>query len=142
MPSTAVMMTNTQEIANLTGDACKADGWFGHVDGLHTVVVQVVNFTGRIHIEASLELNPTEADWFPIKLTETTSYLQFPINPLAPTGEYVSGGDTSTLGYTFKINALWLRARLDRTYLSDVLYEEDPQVLALLGNVVKITLAR
>jgi hypothetical protein len=136
------MMGNTQEIANLTGEAVKADGWFGHVDGLHTVVVQVVNFTGRIHIEASLEMEPTEADWFPIKLTQTTPYLQFPINPFAPTGDYTSGGDTSTVGVTFKINALWIRARLDRSYLSEILYDEDIEALALLGNVVKITLAR
>lgn len=142
MPDTVIMMGNTQEHANLTGDACKADSWFGHVDGLHTVVIQVVNFTGRIYVEASLELEPTDADWFPIKLADTTSYLQFPLDPMLPTGDYRSGGDTSTIGKTFKVNALWLRARLDRTYISDVLYDEDLEALAALGNVVKITLAR
>ena len=142
MPDTVVMMANTQEIANLTGEPIKADGWYGHVKGLHTIVVQVVNFTGRIHIEASLELNPTEDDWFPVKLAEETNYLQFPIDPFYPTGDYDSGGDTNTLGVTFKINALWLRARMDRTYISHVLYDVDPAALAMLGNVVKITLAR
>lgn len=142
MPDTVVMMGNTQEIANLTGEVVKADGWYGHVTGLHTIVVQVVNFTGRIHIEASLELNPTEADWFPVKLTDTTSYLQYPLDPFRPTGDYDSGGDSSTVGISIKINALWLRARLDRSYLSPVLYQFDPAALAGIGNVVKITLAR
>lgn len=142
MTNTVIMMGNTQDHANLTGDACRADGWYGHTDGLHTVVIQVVNFTGRIYIEASLEMEPTEADWFPIQLTSTTSYYQFPIDPNEPTGVYESGGDTRTVGATFKINALWIRARLDRSYLSEILYDNDPEALAALGNVKKITLAR
>lgn len=142
MTDTVLMMGNTQELANLTGGAVKADGWFGHVNGLHTIVIQVINFTGRIHVEASLELNPSEADWFPVKLTDETAYLQFPLNPMLPTGEYRSGGDTATVGVTFKINALWVRAKLDRTYISDVLFDVDRHALAMLGNVVKITLAR
>lgn len=142
MPETIVMMGNTQEIANLTAEPIKADGWYGHLNGLHTIVAQVVNFKGRIYIEASLELVPTEADWFPIKLTEDTTYIQFPLDPFFPTGDRDNGGDSSTIGVTFKINALWLRARLDRTYLSDLLYDQDRRALAALGNVVKITLAR
>jgi len=142
MPKTVLMMGNTQEKANLIGEPCKADGWFGHKRGLHTVVVQVVNFTGRIYLEASLELNPTESDWFTIPLSDSTDYLQFPINPLKPTGTYDSGGDTAAIGVSFKVNALWLRARLDRTYISDILYDQDRRALSMLGNVVKITLAR
>lgn len=141
MPETTMMMGNTQELANLTGDAIKADGWYGHVRGLHTIVIQVINFTGRIHVEASLELNPTENDWFAVKLDDETSYIQFPLNPMKPTGDYQGGGDTETVGVTFKINALWLRARLDRSYLPNTNLQ-DPNILTLLGNVVKITLAR
>lgn len=142
MNNIVMMMGNTQQHANLTGEPCKADGWYGFVDGLHTVVVQVVNFVGRIHIEASLVLEPTEDDWFPIQLTQDTSWLQFPLDPTLPNGDYESGGDTRTVGITFKINALWLRARLDRTYLSPILYDNDPNALKLIGNVKKITLAR
>ena len=142
MINPVTMMGSSQEHANLTGEACRADGWYGHVDGLHTIVFQVVNFTGRIHVEASLSTDPTEDDWFPITLASETPYLQFPCNPHKPTGDYDSGGDTSTIGVTFKINAVWLRARLDRTYLSAVLYDNDPKALMALGNVKKITLAR
>lgn len=142
MVNTVTLMGNSQEHAHLTGEACKADGWYGHTDGLHTVVIQVVNFTGRIHLEASLALEPGDNDWFPIYLSDETSWLQFPIDPYAPTGDYQSGGDTRTVGHSFKINALWIRARLDRIYLSEFLYEHNPTILAALGNVVKITLAR
>jgi len=142
MTNTVIMMANTQEHASLTGEAIKADGWYGHTDGLHTVVIQVVNFTGRVYVEASLEPDPSESDWFPIALSETTPYIQYPIDPMHPTGEYDSSGDTRTTGVTFKINTLWLRARLDRSYLDTGLYDANPAALAALGNVSKITLAR
>lgn len=137
-----IMMGNSQENANLTGDPVKADGWFGHVDGLHTVVISVVNFTGRIFIEGTLSVDPEDGEWFPIQLTPGAQFVEFPINPAIPTGEYASGGDTSTVGFSFRVNVVWLRARLDRTYLSPVLYEFDPETLVLLGHVRKITLAR
>lgn len=142
MPNPMTMMKYSQDQANLTGDPVKADGWYGHVDGLHTIVISVVNFTGRIYIEASLSISPRDEDWFPVILDSSLPYLQFPLNPRVPTGEYTSGGDTSTVGFSFRINAIWLRARLDRSYLSTILYQNDPDSLALIGNVQKITLAR
>jgi hypothetical protein len=141
MPNTVEMMSSSQGFANLTGLHCKADGWYGHRDGLHTVSIQVVNFTGRIHIEGSLALNPSSTDWFPISLG-TTPYIEFPLNPNKPTGSMETGGDTLVVGRTFKVNALWVRARMDRTYLEDVLFENDPSLIAQYGNVVKIILAR
>ena len=142
MPSTDIMMSSTQNLVNLTGPLVKADGWYGFEEGLHTVSIQVVNFTGRIFIEASLELQPQDSDWFPISLDGVNPYLMFPLNPAQPTGSQPTGGDTITLGYSFKINSLWLRARMDRTYLNNPLLDQDLTLLASYGNVVKITLAR
>lgn len=142
MPDTLIIMSDTQGTANLTGQPFKADGWYGHTEGLHTIVFSVINFTGRIYIEASLALQPGDDDWFPVALTETTDYLQFPQNPQMPTGSQETGGDTISVGKTFRINALWLRARLDRTYLDPALYELDPNDLLLIGRINKITLAR
>lgn len=139
--STTLMMGDSNEHENLVGQPIKADGWYGNTDGLHTVVMQVFNFSGHIFIEATLELEPTEADWFPIQLTETTPYVSFPRNPLQPTGEYSSGGDTGSFGATFTVNAVWLRARLDRTYLGLVPNADDEQT-SLHGRIGKITLAR
>lgn len=142
MTNTVLMMGNSQEHANLTGAPVKADGWYGNTDGLHTVVIQTINLIGRVYIEATLELEPSEADWFPIDIGAGTPWIQFPLDAMKPTGDYVGGGDTRTLGFTFKINALWLRARLDRTYLNTLLYDNDHIALAALGNIKKITLAR
>lgn len=161
MPDTVIMMSNTQEVANLTGQSCKADGWYGHTEGLHTIVMNVINFTGRIFIEASLAMTPTDDDWFELDLSHHGfhshhddqdcgcdhshnhgNYIQFPRNPNVPTGSQETGGDTGSFGFTFRINALWLRARLDRTYLDPALYDLDPNSLQALGYVNKITLAR
>jgi len=142
MPDTVVMMSNTQDVANLVGQPCKADGWYGHTEGLHTIVFNVINFTGRIYIDASLVKAPGDDDWFALKLDHHTDYLQFPRNPNIPTGSQETGGDTGSYGYTFRINALWLRARLDRTYLDPALYNLDPDALQALGYINKITLAR
>lgn len=142
MPETVIIMSNTQEVANLTGQPFKADGWYGHSEGLHTVVFNVTNFTGRLFIEASLALQPGDEDWFSVKLDQDQDYLSFPKNPMKPTGSWETGGDTGSFGVTFRINALWLRARLDRTYLDRSLYELDPNALMSLGYVNKITLAR
>jgi hypothetical protein len=141
MPKTETMMTNSHGHINLTGPACKADAWFDHKTCLHTVVVQVVNFTGRIYLEASLEKNPTESDWFVLPSFANSGVIQFPVNPLIPTGHDLMG-DTATLGFTFRTNALWLRARLDRTYLPNYNLDYDPSIIVGLGNVVKVTLAR
>lgn len=141
MPNTMTMMENTQEKINFTGPACKADGWFGIHDGLHTISISVVNFTGRVYVEGSIEINPTEDDWFIIPIGDETSYIQFPINPNKPTGEYASGGDTKTIGVNIKINTLWLRARLDRSYMPDASFQ-DSDSLKRIGNINCITLAR
>jgi len=135
------MMGDTQENKNLTGQPIRADGWYGHTDGLHTVVIQTVNFSGHVYIEASLELEPKEGDWFPIKLSQNANYIQFPQNPFKPTGDQDSGGDTGAFGITFKVNALWLRARMDREYLN--LTDSFANINILERGVVsKITLAR
>lgn len=141
MPSTAIMLSDTKELVSVTGPAIKADGWYGNTDGLHTVAMQVINFTGRIHIEATIVLDPEEDDWFPIELQGST-YVQFPQNPKIPTGSYESGGDSGTLGFSFRINAVWLRARMDRDYLNDLALAYDQNSLSMLGNVVKVVLAR
>ena len=98
MPVTEIMMSNTQNQANLVGLPCKADGWYGNEGGLHTVAIQVFNFTGRVYIEASLAVAPLDTDWFPVTIGQTTAYLQFPSNPMLPTGSIETGGDTGTQG--------------------------------------------
>ena len=63
-----LMMTNTGSNHNLVGAAIRADGYFGHTDGIHTVQVVVNNFTGSFGIQGTLATEPTDADWFDINL--------------------------------------------------------------------------
>jgi hypothetical protein len=118
MSSSIILLPSTSDKKNVIGDPVHADGWYGFSEGLHTVSIHTANFTGRIWIQASLALEPTEDDWFDIWLREGTPYLEFPFNPSAPTG-YLQG-DTTNMAFTFKANILWVRAKMDRDYLEIV----------------------
>jgi hypothetical protein len=116
MSTSVILLPHSNDNASMVGDPAQADGWYGFSDGLHTISLQVANFSGRIYIQASLALEPTEDDWFDIQLGSEYSYLQFPVNPSYPTG-FLSG-DTTTVALNFYANILWLRAKLDRSYLA------------------------
>ena len=115
MSASKILLPHSNDQISMIGEPVHADGWYGFSDGLHTVSIHTSNFTGRVGIQASLALEPTEADWFDIQLTSGTPYLQFPIDPDEPTG-YLDG-DTRNVALTFKANVLWIRARMDREYL-------------------------
>jgi len=130
-----VMLDDTGIIQSVSGEAIRADAWFGLKDGLHTVTFHMEDFTGRIYIEASLETEPAEIDWFPVHLNGGNAYMQYPLDPLVPTG---TAGDTFVDAFTFQGNFLYLRARIDRSYYVPVPTTDDEK--SLLGSVKKILL--
>lgn len=130
-----VLLGDTFIELNVTGDPVRADAWFGYKDGLHTVTFHLENLTGRIFIEASLASDPQENDWFAIFLNGAKAYNQYPLNPLEPTGV---SGDTFVDAATFQGNFLWLRARLDRSYVVPVPTTDTEK--SLLGSIRKILL--
>ena len=137
--SSVTMLGSSQMQIDMTGDPIRADGWYGYPDGLHTIAIYLRNFIGRIFIEGTLESNPTECDWFPIKLHEHQKehYIEYPLEPYNETG--YDGGDSGIYSYTFKTNVLYLRARVWRTYfISPAL---DSEQIELLGQVSKIMLS-
>ena len=134
MSETVILLPSTGDKTNFKGEAAQADRWYGFSDGLHTISFHVKNFSGRIRIQATLALEPQENDWFDIWLTETTPYLQFPTDPQNPTGSY--GGDTRVKALNFKANILWVRAVLDRRYLTDA------ETTLVYGTVEKVILSR
>ncbi len=87
-----------------TGGATRADGYYGFADGMQTVAFYVKNFRGRVFIEASVSDNPTEADWFPIGLSNLSHY---------------DFEEPATRVETFNIvgNFVYLRARIQRSHL-------------------------
>lgn len=119
MASSNIVLTNKNELT-YTSDAVKGDGYYGFADGLHTMSFHVSNFTGRIHLEATIVEQPTENDWFPIDLDNLTPYLQFT-------------AETVTKGSSFEGNFVYLRVIVDRAYLGAGSYDK-----ALHGVIDKV----
>lgn len=130
-----VMLSDTFIELNVTGDKIRADAWFGLKDGLHTVTFHLSDFTGRIFIEASLESDPQDNDWFPIFLNGSKSFVEYPLDSLEPTG---IAGDTFVDAYTFQGNFLYLRAGIDRSFVVPVPTTDSEK--SALGSVKKILL--
>lgn len=73
----------------------KGAGYHNLKDNLHTAIYELNEFAGTVKLQATLELYPTEDDWFDIVDTEI-------------------GGDNSvfstTQSVTFSGNFVWIRA--------------------------------
>ena len=137
----ATILTSTGNEMNATGLSVKADSYYGYTDGFHTIQAVYDNFVGRFRIQATLSLDPTEADWFDINLnanrnvSSSSPYVQFPLNPADPSGQI---GDDTTMAFTFVGNFVYLRVVLDRSYIIE------PGELAAvtnLGNIDRVLLS-
>jgi hypothetical protein len=95
------ILANTGSDMNKTGDKAKSDSYYGYTDGIHSVSIKYNAFVGTVKLQASLSLNPAEADWGDIKLiTKPTAY-------------------TGTEIHTFKGNYVYIRATVDRSAVGD-----------------------
>lgn len=126
------ILTNKEEMS-YTGEPVRVDFYSGVTQNLHTVSATVSDFVGRLYIEATLNSDINANEWFPIYLTSGTPYKQYPLHSQLPTGN--NGGDTGTDGFTFRANILYIRARVDRSYLDETVY--DPLIH---GRLIKILL--
>ena len=129
------MLGNTGINLEAVGDKIRADGWFGQKDGLHSVALYLEDFTGRIFIEASLENDPQDEDWFPIFLDGAKAYVEYPLVPGDPSGAH---GDTMIDAFTFQGNFLWVRIRMDKTYYRPLPTTDTEK--SLLGSIKKVLL--
>ena len=114
MKNSIVILTDSTGQLNVTGAAFKAAGYFGYTTGVTTIAYNLNDFTGRVYLEGSLASTPTESDWFTIDMGATLPYVQYPVDPFNPSG---TTGDTGIFSFTFQSNIVWIRMRLDRTYL-------------------------
>lgn len=119
----ANILEATGSTMNKVGTEVKADSYYGYVDGFHTIQVTYRQYVGRLRIQASLSLEPTENDWFDLQqdistfgsITNQTvawnpaGYIQFNAN---------DPGDGSQ-AYSFSGNFAWLRVYVDRTHIGD-----------------------
>ena len=112
----AVIMSATGTNMNAYSVEAQADSYFGYTDGLHTLQVTYAQFVGRLRIQATLSLTPTDADWFDILPKESTGtafnpagYVQFNANNPADLSE----------AYTFQGNFTFVRVFMDRKHVGD-----------------------
>ncbi|NJO65668.1 MAG: hypothetical protein HC836_48620 [Richelia sp. RM2_1_2] len=130
-----IMLGNTGGKFEVIGEPIRADGFYGFPDGKHTISIHLDNFTGKVWLEGTLASKPRDGDcteqygfttdWFSIYLTPCTPYLQFE-------------QETSSNGYVFEGNFVYLRVRLDRSYIQPV--PDNHFDLATLGTIRKVLL--
>ena len=120
MADQRIILINQNDMS-YTGEAFRGDGFYGFADGLHTVSFHVKQFTGRIFIQATLVENPQENDWFDIDLMIDQTFLQW-------------DNETEALGVSFTGNFVYVRAKVDRSYLVDQNY--DPATHGLVDKIV------
>ena len=82
---------------------------------------------GRIHLEGSLVTDPTASDWFAIPIGSGTDYKEY------------TAQTTITEAFNFTNNAVWVRARVDRSAVAGnpTVYDQ-----LLHGTVEKVLLNR
>lgn len=95
-----------------TGDKFKGAGFYGKSSGLHTLQWNLYDFVGTMRIQATLELNPNENDWFFVNLgndilvTDTTGKVsKYNSNKF----EYTESTN-GIYGSNFVGNYVWVRA--------------------------------
>lgn len=110
------MNSSTGSTMNLTTDKVEGDSYYGYTDGLHTIAVSYNAYKGRIKIQGTLALEPTDSDYFDIQVqgglpASQGGYKQFPVSG--------TDGFTGVEAYTVEGNFTYLRVKMDRSYLGD-----------------------
>jgi hypothetical protein len=109
-------MSATGTDMNKYSETVKGDSYYGYTDGLHTIQVTYNQFVGRLRIQCTLSLTPTDTDWFDIAPATTSGtfwnpagYIQFNANDPADFSE----------AYTFQGNFTFIRIYMDREHVGD-----------------------
>jgi len=115
--SETILTENTHlgdsSIQTVTGEKYKGDGYYGRSDGLHTVQIDVNSFLGNIEMQGTLAVNPTEDDWFTVRLgsgqtIDTTGKI---VSATTTKLEYTAN-ETSSKTYNFTGNYVWIRTQI------------------------------
>lgn len=80
----------------ITGDKFKGDGYYGRSDGLHSVQYTYSGLTGTIKIQATLEIDPINEDWFEVH-------------------SYAAAQESGSKIENFTGNYVWIRAVIEYT---------------------------
>lgn len=113
---TQVLLENTSGKINFIGNPIKSVGYYSNKTNKKTqsIAIHTLNFVGRFILEGSLKLEPkNDLDWFPIILKNDLPYIEY--NDYNHINQNVVHNNQVL---TFKGNYVWLRAKLDRSYLN------------------------
>jgi hypothetical protein len=105
----------------------RVDQWYTDSTHFQTVSIAMSNFKGRVSIEASIKACPTDNDWFPVAL-DGRPHIDYPLTGV--------GSETSTKSFNFKGRFVWLRARVDKSYVIPV--DSIQTIVAACGFVDRI----
>ena len=111
-----LVQSSTGTTMNLTTSNVEGDSYYGYSDGMHTIAIQYAAFKGRVTVEATLALTPTDADFFAVQIPGGLSvnaggYKTFPTSGTT--------GFTGTEAYNIQGNFTYIRVKMDRSYLGD-----------------------
>lgn len=56
------------EVLTATSEPVRGDGYYGRADGFHTIQTNLSDFVGIIKVQGTLDVDPTESDWFTVQL--------------------------------------------------------------------------
>lgn len=101
-------------IQSVTGTKYRGDGYYGRSDGFHTVQIDITGFIGKIEIQGTLAIDPTEDDWFAVELGTGTMSVDT-TGALAEQNitfvEYTES-TTNVKSYNFVGNYVWVRSKV------------------------------
>lgn len=117
------LLSATGTDMNKVSDSVKGDSYYGYTDGLHTIQTIYNDYVGRFRIQATLSLEPEEADWFDIQ-TDVTTYGSITNTAVAwnPLGYIQFNANDPAVGsqaYTFQGNYTYIRVNVDRQHIGD-----------------------
>lgn len=119
----ANILEATGSAMNKYGTQVQADSYYGYTDGFHTIQVTYSQYVGRLRIQATLALEPTDSDWFDLQ-QDVSTFGSITNNVVAwnPAGYIQFNANDPGNGsqaYSFTGNFAWIRVYVDRSHIGD-----------------------
>jgi hypothetical protein len=104
---------STTDALTLVSDPVKGNGYFSNGAGLHTVFWKISEFVGSVEVQSTLASEPTDRDWFTVKLINSDTYYTADTSGLVTiTGQQYSTATSISKSYNFIGNFIWIRAKI------------------------------
>lgn len=137
MRTSLTLLPPVGPVMNFIGEPVRGAGYRKNAQRRHDIAIRLANFRGRIIIEGSLYSEPTSDQWAAVWI-DGKRFLDFPRETHIPSSTTLTLGETITLGYFFVGAYVWLRARVDRSFVAPPWATEEH--LAHYGRVDSILL--